>query len=191
MRTKSNRFMATDVRVLLARGAALAPLVVGLADLALRRPRPLPVAAALDEAAHVATTVAILSVYPRTMDAASALTALAASVAIDADHVPGDLFGWHVLGRAGERPYPHALLTVALLWAAGMRANANHGWRRLSRSAALGVLSHLLRDAATGGVPALWPVSRRQFRVPYPPYLTVMVVLSAAVRRRGVAADEG
>lgn len=144
-------------------------------------------AALFDEAAHLATTVAILAVYPGTLARASALAALAASVAIDADHIPGDVFGRHILGPAGERPYAHALPTVALPWAAGARATSDCGWRRLTHWAALGVLSHLLRDAATSGVPALWPLTRRQLCLPYPLYLTAMLALSVMALHRLLA----
>jgi hypothetical protein len=47
------------------------------------------------------------------------------------------------------------------------------------RGAAWGMLAHFARDVGVGtGVPLLWPVTRRSFRVPYPVYAAGCVVLA-------------
>jgi inner membrane protein len=117
-------------------------LVADAAAPALRERRG--VLGAVDEAAHLATGVLVLGRRP-------AAEVLAASVLIDADHVPKEWFGADWLTRGTPRPYTHSLATVAAAFALGRRA------------AALALLAHLLRDMSdpTTGVALLWPVSRR------------------------------
>jgi inner membrane protein len=103
--------------------------------------------------------------------------ALAASVAIDVDHVPGELgAGWLTAGT--PRPYTHSLLTVALVLVAAL------AWRRrrvLMLGVAFGLALHLWRDMSeTGnGVALFWPFSYRSVRLSHAGYLAVMALVVA------------
>jgi membrane-bound metal-dependent hydrolase YbcI (DUF457 family) len=100
--------------------------------------------------------------------------ALASSIVIDIDHLPGEL-GSSFLDRGAMRPYSHSLITVALLVALGLR------WRQYRRqilAAATGVAFHLLRDTGTGGTPLAWPAVR-DVGLPYEVYAGILLGLAA------------
>jgi hypothetical protein len=122
----------------------------------------------VDEAAHLALG-ALVADAVRAQGAWRA-ELLAGSVALDADHAPSELFGWHGLFPAARtRPFPHCAATPALLAASGRR------------SAALAVAWHLLRDMSdpTTGVSLLWPLSARPFSWPMPRYHAALGMLAA------------
>jgi inner membrane protein len=132
--------------------------------------------ALVDEPAHLATALllllALVAALGRPPALGFVLGALVASVAIDLDHLPQYL-GWDGLTEGVPRPYPHSLLTVACLGAAGLLAWGRAG--PVALGAAFGVLAHLLRDTATGpGVALLWPATGATVQAPY-------VVLAAAL----------
>ena len=113
--------------------------------------------AIFDHPAHVATA-ALLGGTDRVY--------LAGSLLPDVDHVPM-AFGHPKVGA--PRPNTHSLAVVAAAAPA-------------SRRLAAGAAAHFVRDLAMDpGVPLLWPLTRRRFRVPYGAY--ALLVLAAAYSR--------
>jgi inner membrane protein len=137
---------------------------------------------ALDECAHVLTTVLILwALGPRVWQR-FLVPAVIASVAIDLDHVPGQL-GMNWLTAGTPRPYTHSLLTIALVLAAALLVRPR---RDALLGVALGLASHFFRDLAEPGtgVALLWPWSYHSFSLPHATYVLIMatVVLAGALR---------
>ena len=160
--------------------AALATVLVVDAFVLPRLPvRPL--SGVVDEAAHAATSVALLAGLPRS-DPDFVRGLAAGSILLDVDHVP-ELWGARWLRPRGVRPLPHSFGIPALLVALAVRDS-----NRVALGAAVGLGGHLLRDLATGktAVPLLWPLTKRPFSVRYRKYAAVMAVLAAlgASRRR-------
>jgi membrane-bound metal-dependent hydrolase YbcI (DUF457 family) len=131
----------------------------------------------LDETAHVLTTLLVLWAIDPAPSEQFMVAALAASVAIDADHIPGEL-GIYWLTAGTPRPYTHSALNVGLVLAAALL------WRR-RRVVLLGVIFglalHLWRDTSeTGsGVSLFWPFSYRAIRLSHSGYLAMMGLLVA------------
>jgi membrane-bound metal-dependent hydrolase YbcI (DUF457 family) len=145
----------------------------------------------VDEPAHLATCAIVLlcavALSGRRPAAAFLAGALAASVLIDLDHLPGYL-GSQALEGTLPRPYTHSAATVLVLAALGLAAR-RRDLRALGLGVALGVSAHLLRDLATGpGVSLLWPVSEVPIRMPYAVYAGALVTMILAVNARGVGA---
>ena len=135
-----------------------------------------PMLGLLDEPAHLATAALLLVSAGALRRNRPVFVTLAASVAIDLDHLP--LYAGVPMGAHG-RPPTHSLLTVAALAGAGLLSRRH---RTDLLACAAGVALHLVRDLATGpGVPLFWPVSARAIEVPYPMY--VASLLAAAVAR--------
>jgi inner membrane protein len=135
------------------------PLAVGLILLVDRRiwteDVPLPIKAAADEAAHLATTLGLLSLLRGRRSRAFYAGAIVGSVALDVDHVP--LYAMYE--KPSARPGTHSLITVAVV--AGVAARAAGRRRRFLQGVTFGLVSHLCRDLLTGGAPLLWPLSGR------------------------------
>ena len=129
----------------------------------------------LDELAHLLTTLLVFwALGPRACKR-FLVPALVASVAIDLDHVPGEL-GANWLTAGTPRPYTHSLLTIVVVVVIGLL------WRRrrdLLLGVAIGVAIHFWRDLGEGGSGAslLWPVSYHPFQYPHGVYVAVMVVV--------------
>ncbi|MFZ0089656.1 MAG: metal-dependent hydrolase [Solirubrobacteraceae bacterium] len=136
----------------------------------------------LDEIAHLMTTLLVFwALGPRACKR-FLVPALIASVAIDLDHVPGDL-GATFLTAGTPRPYTHSLLTIVVVLAIAWR------WRRrrdVLLGVAIGLALHFFRDLAEGGsgVSLLLPAFDHSFQYPHSVYLaiTAVVVLLAAAR---------
>lgn len=132
----------------------------------------------IDLPAHLATcAIALLALAMLRGSPARAfvLAALAASVLLDLDHIPGYL-GTHVLTGTLPRPYAHTLLFLALVLVAAFLAQ-----RRAIRAVLLGVAfgfaAHLFRDLATGpGVAVLWPFSSGPIQMPYALYAGALLL---------------
>lgn len=154
-------------------------LVVGVADALIKDTKPPTIVlGALDEPAHVATTVLLVVAVARRAPAGFVVAAVIASVGLDLDHVPGYL-GTDALTAGTPRPYSHSLATVMLLSAGAVLARG--GGRAVLAGVAFGVLAHLIRDTATGtGVALLWPLSSEAVRVSYGWYAGGVVALAAA-----------
>jgi hypothetical protein len=136
---------------------------IAVADYVIQRRRP-PwlVVGMFDHPAHVATAL-LLRRHPTP-------AYLVGSLLPDLDHVPLALRFVHPEPE-DPRPVTHCLLTVPPVAA-------------VSRDAAIGMLAHFARDLGEGtGVPLLWPLTRRSFRVPYAAY-AVLVLASAYSRSR-------
>jgi len=131
----------------------------------------------LDEVAHALTTVLILwALGPRACQR-FLVPAVIASVAIDLDHIPGEL-GANWLTNGTPRPYTHSLLTIAVVLAAAAL------WRRrrdVLFGIAIGLASHLFRDLAEpgSGVALLWPWSDHSFSLSHAVYLSIMAAVVA------------
>jgi inner membrane protein len=162
------------------RPAPLSPVVLGLAavtlllaDLGDQLVGGATLAGApLDEIAHVLTTLLVLWAIGGPLYERMLLPALVASVAIDADHIPGEL-GAQILTAGTPRPYTHSLLTVVLV------AGAARLWPRrheLLTGVAVGLAIHLWRDMAEPGtgVALLWPASDASWSLSHVSYLVVM-----------------
>jgi hypothetical protein len=131
----------------------------------------------LDETAHFLTGALVLAALPRVPWRRFAVGLLVASVAIDLDHVPG-LLGYQWITRTTQRPYPHSLLTLALV---GLAAVAWSSRRTLLAGAAVGLVAHFFRDLSesSAGVPLLWPWSSHAYTLPHWTYLAAMGVVVA------------
>ena len=156
------------------RAAALGCLAtIALADKVIfRRWLPWILVGFFDHPAHVATAgLAALGLGPRSRDWTAGF--LVGSLLPDLDHVPLAVSRVHPT-LDDPRPVTHCLLAVAPVAAlATLRKD-----RRL-RGAAWGMLAHFARDIGVGtGVPLLWPLTRRSFRVPYPVYAAGCVALA-------------
>jgi len=137
----------------------------------------LPVAAVLDESAHLATAVLVLSALRRPLPSALVVGMLFGSVAIDVDHIPLVL-GWHVLTEGTSRPYPHSWISPAI--AAAMSSRLPGRARIALQGVAVGFLIHFLRDAATGdGFALLWPFTSTSVRTPYWCYAALLLMVGA------------
>ncbi len=145
---------------------------------------------AFDEPAHFLTGALVLAALPRVRSRSFAVGLLVASVAIDLDHVPG-LLGYEWITGTTQRPYPHSLLTLALVCVAAVAWPSR---RKLLLGAAVGLTAHFIRDLSesSSGVPLLWPWSSHDYTLPHWTYLGAMagvvVVALARVRRRPPAA---
>ena len=136
-------------------------------DLVFRVVRPpLPIAAVMDEAAHLATALLLVKLLPRPSPGL-VLGVLVGSVAIDVDHVPME-FGWNVMTHGTYRPYSHSLLSIVVVGLAATRLRGSRRW--IAAGVGYGLAAHFLRDMATGGLPLLWPVSRMNARIAYAIY---------------------
>ncbi len=131
---------------------------------------------ALDETAHFLTMLLILwALGPRFCRPHILVPALIASVAIDADHIPGYL-GADWLTAGTPRPYTHSLLTVAVIAIAALV------WRRrrvVLLAVGLGLIVHFWRDLSESGsgVALLWPWSDHAFTLPHSIYLLAMAAI--------------
>jgi hypothetical protein len=163
--------------------------VIAIADLLLwRTDLPLLGDGLLDEVAHVATALlAAAALVPRaSRDFVAGL--VVGAVLIDVDHVPVH-FGWHGLEPGTSRPYPHSLLTLALLVVVALVARGRA--RTVLAGASLGLAAHFFRDLAEpgqngAGVMLLWPASDHAFTFPYAVEAAVVLLLAlvATLRRR-------
>lgn len=135
----------------------------------------------LDESAHLATAALLVAALPLPRDEPFLRGALAGAVLIDLDHLPGE-FGSSILTHGTGRPLVHSLPTVAVLL---LSARSSVPARRsFFLGATCGVLTHFLRDMATGGAPLRWPLDKRRVRIPYGAYL--LLLAGAGLRAIGV-----
>lgn len=132
-----------------------------------------------DEVAHLSTAVLLLRVaaarWPlaRPLPPTLIVAALAASVLIDVDHVPADVFGSDVLTEGTKRAV-HAL-PVHRRRAGPCRGRRQTRYGATGPGRAVGVALHLCRDLATGGVALVWPASTALVTVPYLVYALTLV----------------
>jgi membrane-bound metal-dependent hydrolase YbcI (DUF457 family) len=138
-------------------------------DLILRRLKPdLLLAGALDETAHLATTLLVCGQADQRHPPIVAAGVSVGSVLIDIDHIPLVLLN-HPLESAEDRPVTHSMLT--LLMTAFLARSTEPRIRLALNSLLMGTLCHFIRDLATGGIPMFWPASRTLIKVPYVAYV--------------------
>lgn len=153
-------------------------LVAGvlISDAVLCRANPgLAIAGALDESAHVATTLLIGRKIGRHLDTLERVGACMGSIMIDIDHVPL-LILKRPMESAEDRPVTHSLSTLLVLTLVARTLPDRP--RRFLNGLIAGTISHFVRDLATGGVPLVWPMHRRLIRVPYRAYAALLVMSS-------------
>ncbi len=143
----------------------------------------------LDLTAHLLTALIALWAVGRRLPRAFLGGALAASVLIDVDHIPGHL-GFHFLTGGTPRPYTHSLLTILVVLGV---AAALPRRRTLLLGIAAGLTLHFWRDVGDpgSGVALLWPFSNHADSVPRVVYVGSMVLLVALVAVRLWSADRG
>jgi MYXO-CTERM domain-containing protein len=129
----------------------------------------------LDELAHLLTTLVVLWALGAHARKRFLVPALIASVAIDADHIPGRL-GAEWLTAGTQRPHTHSVLMLALVVAVAVL------WRRrrdVVIGVAIGLAIHFWRDMGEGGggVSLLWPISHHSFQYPHGLYVAAMAMI--------------
>ncbi len=163
---------------------------VAVADLLLwKTDLPLLGDGLLDELAHVATALLFVAAVRPTIPRDFLAGLIVGAVLIDVDHVPVH-FGWNGLEPGGSRPYPHSLLTVAVVSVAALVARGR--WRTALTAAAIGLVAHFFRDLAEpgqngAGVMLLWPASDHPFTLPYVVQAAALAV-AAVLAYTGIAA---
>lgn len=167
------------------RTSVFAALTIFLVDvIADRLALPLAVAGVLDEVAHVATAIVVMTATTRRRTGLFVVGVLVAAWAIDIDHVPREVFGWDGLTAGAPRPYTHSLATplITSVWAlCGPRTG-----REFAVGLAFGLVTHFLRDAATGnGLALFWPLTKRPVEISYSVYVGSLV--ACLLRTRLVA----
>ncbi|MBA2447130.1 MAG: metal-dependent hydrolase [Chloroflexi bacterium] len=159
-----------------------AGLIFAMDTLFWRFDPPRAVAAVMDESAHAATALLLLDLARLPASEPVLAGTLLGAVVIDVDHIPSEV-GWDILTNGTGRPYTHSLFTLG---ESVLLAFARPGpWRTVALSAAFGIVTHLLRDMATGGVPLYWPLARRSVTIPYIVYAILVFAAATAGRRFG------
>ena len=156
--------------------------VVAAADLVLSRKRPPWILVGLfDEPAHLATAgVVLANLTPPWPEWEAGF--MAGAVLPDLDHVPLALSRVHP-DIDSPRPVTHCLLAVSPLFVAAHVARPGKVRNALAGAAA-GTLAHFARDLAVGtGVALFQPLSKRNFKLPYPLYLAALAALAARAAR--------
>jgi hypothetical protein len=138
-------------------------------------PIPRPLFGLLDEFGHLTTVILLLSAWrPLPTQRRPFLVAtLAASVLIDIDHIPSEVFHSDVLMAGTYRPYGHTLLVILTI--AGLSRVLPGRGRPIAAGIAVGFCLHLVRDLATGGASLLWPVGNWTIWYPYPIYVALLL----------------
>jgi inner membrane protein len=136
----------------------------------------------LDELAHLLTTLIVLWALGPRICQRFLIPALVASVAIDLDHVPGEL-GYDFLTRGTPRPYTHSLLSIVVVLALAALWRLR---RDVMLGIAIGLAIHFWRDMAESdaGVSLLWPFSDHSFTLSHSGYLIAMGLFAAAAAVR-------
>lgn len=142
---------------------------------------PLLKEAVVDETAHVATALLAVICFRPQAEIRIVVGAVLGSTAIDLDHLPA-MAGSLILTAGTNRPYTHSLITVVLVTFLGITLPSP--LRPFIWGVNLGVLSHLLRDMATGGVPLFWPLDTSRVVVPYHLYLIALVAAACMTMLR-------
>jgi inner membrane protein len=186
---RAGRLLADDAAVRWAAPVALG-VIGGLDLIAGSKDWHLAVIGVLDEPAHLVTAGLVLALLPRGFASRVGAWALAASVAIDLDHLPLYTFA-PGFATEGGRPPTHSLVTVLVLLVGGALAPK---WRAALAGIATGVVLHFLRDVGTGpGVSLGWPIFPQNVKVPYSVYFGAMAAVTGLVifRRRFRAHQAG
>jgi len=136
-----------------------------------RRKLPWLALGVFDHPAHLATA-GLVALNVRGRPGRWTAAFMAGALLPDVDHIPIALRRPHP-EPGGGRPSSHCLLAIAPVAAAATITQSErlHG-------AAAGMVAHYARDLGVGsGVPLLWPLTRRSFRLPYGAYAGTCVAL--------------
>jgi inner membrane protein len=160
-------------------GAPAALGAIGVLDrVAASRDWHLSVIGMLDEPAHLLTAGLVLALLPRSFATRVGVWALAASVAIDLDHIPLYTFA-PGFSTEGGRPPTHSLGTILVMLVAGALLPKRR-WAFVG--VATGVGLHFVRDVATGpGLSLGWPIFPENLRVPYYVYFAAIAIVTGLV----------
>jgi membrane-bound metal-dependent hydrolase YbcI (DUF457 family) len=135
------------------------------------------VIAILDETAHILTSFIFLIIASQWVNRWIVLSVLAGTILIDVDHIPL-LLSTTDFSSIENRPVTHSVLPVLLLilpLAFRRCRDGVTGYVFLGLVA--GVVIHLFRDLATGGIPLLWPFASGTFEIRYFVYVLTCVLL--------------
>lgn len=162
-------------------------IVLGLDSLAQAEGPGLIVGGLLDEPAHLATAALILTALagPEWLLSHLRLTssAMAASMAIDIDHIPLYAHVPHIAVDGG-RPFTHSAVTVMVLALLAFAVRRN---QTIFLGFSAGVALHFARDVATGpGLSLWWPLSDKRIEVQYSAYILGLCALVVVAILRSV-----
>jgi membrane-bound metal-dependent hydrolase YbcI (DUF457 family) len=182
------------------RCASLVAAIVLIDLVLLRHPFGFAARALMDEPCHLATAVVVLGAITRLQGrlprVAFIWAMLIGSVAIDIDHLPGQLAARGMFYGNLPRPYTHALwllvVLIVIAVAAARRARIPGRARAalvasVFAGATWGIAAHFLRDVATAPISLLWPISGASFQVSYGWYLGALLVICILPLRQGPA----
>jgi hypothetical protein len=148
-------------------------LIMGI-DSQIRGSESLLIHGLADAVAHLMTTLICLAALRTVGIPVHWFAGLVGAVVLDLDHLP--LLLHLVEPVAGSsRPGTHSLAAVAPILFIGLIVSP---WRFVLWSLGLGILTHLVRDAATGFVPLGWPLSNQPVHLRYSIYLLLLVTLA-------------
>jgi len=176
--------LGTPIRLLKASTVAVpyVPLLVFLIDLALLRRHRLVIVGMLDESAHVMTALLAHLAFRFPVTRQAILGTLVGATLLDLDHVP-QFLGSRILAARTERPVTHSLGGLGVVVAVALASPRS--LRQFLAFTAFGVLTQLVRDMATGGVPLAWPLSEQEVSLPYGMYGGLVFLLATSVLARG------
>ncbi len=157
----------------------LVPVIVAV-DALLRGADWLPLHGLADEVSHVMTAaIWLLAARGLGLDL-HLVPGVIAAVLIDIDHAP-DILGLASPPEGTSRPVTHALWIVLVVLASAMIARKH---RASGVGIAVGLLSHLARDLATGAVLLWWPLADQRVSMPYATYILFTAALAALASTR-------
>jgi hypothetical protein len=161
---------------------ALSLTIISLIDYYLKIASPeLIVVAVLDEMAHLATAIIFIAGLRRFSDTWFVSACLAGAVLIDVDHLPA-MLSPDTPAIQAERPVTHSIVWVAALIIVSLWTTGRG--RALLTGFSLGIVTHLVRDMATGGVPLFWPVHGEIIEIAYWTYAVLMIAIASLVAAR-------
>lgn len=134
----------------------------------------------LDEMAHIGTAAIFAIAIGLHTHPALLIGSILGAVLIDVDHIPLYL-GANIVPDGTGRPFTHSLVSPVIVFFSSLVLSE---WvRRFAWAAVGGLLTHLLRDSATGGVPLWWPIRTSNVTIPYTIYLATLFLQLAIIVR--------
>lgn len=150
-------------------------LLIPAVDIVFRGTGWLPLHGLADEIGHILTaTIWLLAARSLGLDL-RVVPGMIAAVVIDIDHAP-DILGLFSPPEGTSRPVTHAIWIVLLALSGAM---IDRRRRAVWLGIAVGLVSHLARDLATGTVLLWWPVLDQRVSAPYPTYILFTAALAA------------
>lgn len=137
--------------------------------------RSIPVIAAMDYVAHLATTFILLAAFLRVVSYYFLAGAVVGSLILDVGHIP-ILLSDIEFTQITSRPSSHSLL-VAVVFILPILLTRGR-YQALFVGICFGNAFHLFRDAATGGIPLWWPFSASSVELAYAPYVMTLTIFA-------------